>query len=453
MSCAYSPLPDFDLAAFGRALRRGDFTAADYAGRLLDAIEAANPRLGAFTWIAREAALEQAREADAQLAAGRDLGPLMGVPVAVKDLFTIAGMPTRAGSRMDVSDLVPPEEGPFVQALRRRGCVFLGKTTTTEFALGGYNLTHRLPWNPCDPEIARMTSGSSHGSAVAMAAGLAGFAVGSDTGGSVRGPAALCGVVGYKASHDHWPLEGVFPLSPDLDSVGVFTASARDAARLEAALAGREPAPVPEPGQLTLAVVRDHFLEHVEAPVMACFDEAVRRLRDAGVRIVERELPGTAEIDAIFSGMVPADLLAFLGQARMAREGHLLDPVAAQRLGGAVSRDSDEYRRCRNRLAEVRHAADARLEGVDAWLSPTVACVPGPTADFSSVEDVAAWNRLTTQNTRPGNLFGHCGVSLPVQHLGASLPVGFQLCAPGGRDAALLGVAVAAEAVLGRPGH
>ena len=119
----------------------------------------------------------------------------MGLPIALKDLYSVRGMPTNAGRRVDVSDLVPAQ-GPFVTALERAGCVLLGKTVTTEFAIGGVNLTHRMPWNPCDAKTSRMTGGSSHGSAVAMAAGLAAIAFGSDTGGSVRWPAALCGTVG-----------------------------------------------------------------------------------------------------------------------------------------------------------------------------------------------------------------------------------------------------------------
>lgn len=440
----------FDLAAFGAALRKGDFTAAEYAQRALDRIDELDPKLAAFTCVGREAALEQARRVDADLAAGKDRGPLMGVPVAAKDLFTVDGLPTHAGSRMDVADLVPPE-GPFIGALRRAGCVILGKTTTTEFALGGYNLTHRLPWNPCDPRIPRMTSGSSHGSAVAMAAGLAGFTLGSDTGGSVRVPAALCGVVGYKSTHEYWPCEGVFPLSPDLDSVGIFANSAMDAARVEAALAGREVGAVPGVDRLTFALPRNHFLENIEPPVTACFEAAVQRLQAAGARFVEVDLPEASEIDVVFAGMVPADILAFLGDERVAGQGHLLDPVAAARLGGALRRDSDEYRRCHARLAAVERAVSERLAGIDAWLSPTVPCLPGPTADFPTVESVAAWNRLTTQNSRPGNLFGHCGISLPVHHLGADLPVGLQLCAPAGADAALLRAAIAVESVLGRP--
>ncbi|GAC1436032.1 MAG: amidase [Burkholderiaceae bacterium] len=450
----YTPLgaPQNSLAEFGTALRRRAFTAVEYTCHMLGRIDALNPQLGAFTSIARDAALAQAAHVDALLTRGADLGPLMGVPVAVKDLFTVGGMPTFAGSRMDIADLVPPE-GNFIGVLRRLGCIFLGKTTTTEFALGGYNLTHRLPWNPCDMHQQRMTSGSSHGSAVAMAAGLAGFALGSDTGGSVRAPAALCGVVGFKSTHDYWPCDGIFPLSPALDSVGVLTHSAADAVLIEAAFAGRDIGLIPNLERLTFAVPTTHFLDDLEDDVATCFTEALRRLRDAGVRLVPIELPEAAEIDPVFGGMVPADLLAFLGKDRIARQGDQLDPVARQRLAHAVDQSSDAYQACAARLGTLRQIIDNRLAGVDAWLSPTVPCLPAPTAGFDTVASVAAWNRHSTRNTRPGNLFGNCGVSLPVHHLGAALPVGLQLCATGGRDAALLGMAMAVEQALGRPGR
>jgi aspartyl-tRNA(Asn)/glutamyl-tRNA(Gln) amidotransferase subunit A len=439
--------PPNSLADYGRALRSGAVTATAHTLMLLDRIGEMQSKFQAYTHIDRDGALEQARRMDASLGKGDDLGPLMGVPVAIKDLFTVRGMPTRAGSRMEIQDLVPPE-GPFVESLRRRGCIILGKTTTSEFALGGYNPTHPLPWNPCDMEQRRMTSGSSHGSAVAMAAGLAGFTVGSDTGGSVRLPAAFCGVVGYKSTHEYWSCEGVFPLSPALDSVGIFTRSAQDAVLVEAALAGRPAGLAVTLNTLVFAVPAGHFARNIEAPVEACFAAACDRLRAAGANLVKIDFPEASEIDPVFAGMVTADLLAFLGKDRVARQGNRMDPVAVQRVSGTVAVGSDAYRRSHERLAILEKEIRARLQGIDAWLSPTSPCMPGLVEDFETVEQVAAWNRLTTQNTRPGNMFGHCGISLPIGHLGAPLPVGLQICAVGGSDAALLRMAAAMEPAL-----
>lgn len=296
-----------------------------------------------------------------------------------------------------------------------------------------------------------MTGGSSHGSAVAMAAGLAGFTVGSDTGGSVRWPAALCGVVGYKASRDHWSCDGVFPLSPEMDSIGLFTRSAHDAAWVQAALDGHAPHPVPAVADLTLAVAQAPFLDALDEPVRRCFEAAVARLRAAGARMVDAELPGAGEIDDIFRCLVPADLLAFLGRARVEAQFDRLDPVAAARLQLAFEVRADTFAALLARRRALQRLVTERSAGIDAWLAPTVPMLPEPTAGFRSVADVADWNRRATRNTRPGNVFGQCGVSLPIQHLGAALPVGLQICAAPGDDAALLGVACAVEHLLGQP--
>ena len=425
------------LRAVSAALLEGRTSAVELTQAALARIAALEPKLQAFAHLDPARAIDHARAIDALRAAGVNLGPLMGLPVAVKDLFSVDGMPTTAGSRLEVQDLVAPQ-GSFVDALLRAGCVILGKTRTTEFALGGFNLDRPPPWNPCDPREPRMTGGSSHGSAVAMAAGLAGFTVGSDTGGSVRWPAAMCGVVGYKAGSSHWPCDGVFPLSPELDSIGIFTRSAHDAAWVEAALGGQPLRPLPAVEALTLAVPTQHFMDQLDEPVQRCFVAAVARLRAAGARIVEAETPEAAEIDEVFRCLVPADLLAFLGRERVSTQFDRLDAVAAARLQVAFDVRADDYAKMLARRRVVQRLVAERSVGIDAWLTPTVPMLPQPTADFRSVADVADWNRRATRNTRPGNLFGQCGISMPIQHLGAeragpssghALPVGLQLCA------------------------
>lgn len=438
------------LAEFARALRDGTTSAVDETQAFLDRIDRLGERVGAFTHVDAERALTHARAIDALLRARVDLGPLMGVPVVVKDLFAVDGMPMNLGSRAELPDLVP-SQGSFVTALQRAGCVILGKTRTVEFALGGYNLTHRLPWNPCDAAVPRMTGGSSHGSAAAMGAGLCGFAIGSDTGGSVRWPAALCGVVGYKSTTTRWPGDGIFPLSPQMDSIGYFTASAADAALIEAAIDGQKPLAVPDASGLTFAISKTHFLENLDPPVAACFDTALTALKAAGCRIVERDAGESREIDEVFRALVPSDLLAHIGRERFERILPQMDPVAADRARVALQISADEYVRLSTRRRHLERLMRERSTGIDAWISPTVPMLPAPTSEFQTVEAVAAWNRRATQNTRPGNLFNQCGVSLPIQHLGAGLPVGLQLTADGGRDAELLAIAVLVERILGAP--
>lgn len=442
-----TPLLPEGLAALGRRLRDGSLSAEALARETLEKIAAREPTLNAFTHIDPERAISAARTVDARRRQGAPLGPLAGLPIAIKDLFAVDGMPTRAGSQLDIQDLVPPQ-GRLITRLLEEGCVPLGKTRTTEFALGGFNLTAPPPWNPCDPRERRMTGGSSHGSAVAMAAGLAAFALGSDTGGSVRWPAALCGVVGYKASAAHWPGDGIFPLSPEMDSPGIFTLSAEDAAFVEAAIARRTLEAETAVQSLRLALPTEHFLDNLEAPVATCFEAVVKRLRDAGVQIVELPVPEAAWVDDIFASLVPADLLAFLGRERVERGRGLLDPVAAARLDAGFQVTGERYAEMLALRRKAEQLVRERSQGIDAWISPTVPVLPHPIGNYRTVADVAAWNRLATQNTRPGNLFGQCGVSLPIQHLGADLPVGLQLCASSSQDTGLLGVARAVERLI-----
>ncbi len=216
------PIGPKGIEEFGRALRARQVTAEQVTRDYLARIKALDPVLNAFEHVAADQALETARAVDAMLAAGTDLGPLMGVPVAVKDLLAVEGMPTTAGSLLDVTDLIG-SEGSFVKRLKRAGCVFLGKTTCVEFAFGTLGVNRRrTPWNPCDSKIKRIPGGSSSGSAVAVAAGLCAFAIGTDTGTSVRLPAALCGVFGLRTNSQLWPTDGVFPLAPVMDSYRTF---------------------------------------------------------------------------------------------------------------------------------------------------------------------------------------------------------------------------------------
>jgi len=243
----------------------------------------------------------------------------------------------------------------------------------------------------------------------------------------------------------------VFPLSPEMDSIGLFTRSAHDAAWVQAALEGHAPLPVPAVSDLVLAVPTQHFLDELDAPVQRCFEAAVARLRATGARIVHAETPEAGEIDDIFRCLVPADLLAFLGRERVTAQFDRLDAVAAARLQVAFDVRADDYATMLARRREVQVLVNERCVGIDAWLTPTVPMLPQPTAAFRSVADVADWNRRATRNTRPGNLFGQCGISLPIQHLGAALPVGLQLCSAPGEDAALMSVACAIEDLLGQP--
>lgn len=447
------------LAAISGALRRREVTAEQLTRSTLARIEALNPKLEAVTEVNAEQAIAAAEGIDRLIRAGMDPGPLAGLPVLVKDLYQVKGFRITAGSRLDIQDLVPTEEGFLIQKLKQAGCIIVAKTRTTEFAMGGFNLSHPLPWNPSDLTAKRMTGGSSHGSAVALAAGLGAFTLGSDTGGSVRQPAAFAGVFGYKAGRDYWPTDGVFPMSPSLDSLGIFTRSAQDAAWIVAALGGgvgsstaglaglRHPRSV---SGARLAIPRNHFFDHCDTDVRQAFDKAVQQLADAGALITEIEIPEVVEIDAVFGAMVPADVLGFLGRDRFMSGQNLVDPVVWHRTSAAFDLLATDYLRFYLRYQQIAKAVNARLAGVDAWLSPTTPNVAPLAAGFDSIDKVAQFNRVNTGNVRPGNLFDQCGTTLPLVGATTGLPVGFQVMGKTGDDEQLLALSVAIEAVIGQ---
>jgi aspartyl-tRNA(Asn)/glutamyl-tRNA(Gln) amidotransferase subunit A len=443
-----NPFAGMTLAQYGAQLRRGARTASEVTAAYLERIEALNPKLGAYTFVAAEQALADARRIDSLLRSGTDLGPLMGVPVAVKDLYFVKDLPLTAGSKLDVSGIVR-EEGSLIGALRRSGAIMLGKTWTSEFALGGINFIQRVPWNPCDPEVHRTPGGSSGGSAVAMAAGLCAFALGTDTGGSVRMPAALCGVFGHKFSADAFPIAGIFPLSPTLDSPGVFTVGCDDAITVWQALGGS----VPETGiavrDLTLGVPAPVFHDDLDPEVARAMDSARTRLAQCGARIVPIEVPEVLEFEALFGRIVPAELIEILGRERVRKNLDVFDPVTKARFNAVLNQAPADSAGAVRELAALRQRVLAAIRACDAWITPTAPLVPGPLSSYDSVDAALAWNRRALRNTRPGNVFDQCGVSLPLTN--APLPVGLQiLCAPMA-DAKLLAIARAVETAFNSP--
>ena len=463
MSLEITPIPDDAVATltpdpiakggigrFAEQLRIGRITSEQATLAYLERIQALEPRLGAFQHVAAETALATARAMDALLASGTDLGPLMGVPIAVKDIFAVEGMPTTAGSDLDVSDLIGAE-GSFVKALKRAGCVIVGKTKTVEFALGitGISAPKGTPWNPWDAETQRLPGGSSSGSAVAVAAGLCAYAVGSDTGGSVRVPAALCGIFGLKTTFSLWPTDGAFPLARHLDTIGLLTKSASDAAIIFGVLTGT-PAPMPMPLRgLRLGRPDGYFFRDLDPEVEARTRKTLADLEEAGVEIVVIDVPEAAARETYFPVVLPTCLIAALGRDRFLAERDKMDPVVAMRAENGLEVKAAEHLRIEEQRVALCNSAAARFHGLDAWVSPTATLVAPPTSD---VEDPQRGMQLTlgmTRNSQPANLLGLSAVSLPVQSDNASLPVGFQLMCPAHEDARALSVALAVERVTG----
>jgi aspartyl-tRNA(Asn)/glutamyl-tRNA(Gln) amidotransferase subunit A len=445
------PLASGSIAAYARRLRQGEITVAAATRAYLDRIAALDPKLGAYQHVAAGPALADAQALDRLLAAGRDLGPLTGVPVAIKDIFAVDGMPTTAGSRLDVADLIGPE-GPFVKRLREAGCVILGKVKTVEFALGavGISTPCGTPWNPWDAAVQRIPGGSSSGPAVAVAAGLCGFAIGSDTGGSVRLPAAFCGTFGHKTTVGLWPTAGVFPLSTALDSIGPLTRSAADAALVFRVLTGQKVV-AERVRRIRLGRPTSYFFDRLDEAVTGCTERALAALGAAGATIDPIDLPEAAAREGYFPVVLPADLIATLGRERFAAGRAAMDPVVGARGDRGLEVLAADYVRLERRRQELCRSAAQRLEGFDGIVAPTAAILPPPVADFA---DPAAGLKLAlaiTQNSQPGNLLDLCGTSTPIQSLGAPLPVGLQVLCPAGHDAKALAIALAPEELLGPP--
>ena len=446
------PLGGMTLAEFGPRLRQGAVTIESVTEAYLARIERIDPRLGAYEFVATEAALKQAKALDQLLAAGTDLGPLMGIPVAVKDVFAVAGMPTRVGSRLDVADLIG-KEGPFVKQLKRAGCVILGKTKTVEFAYGaaGINTVRGTPWNPWDRTVQRVPGGSSSGSAVAVAASLCAFATGTDTGGSVRLPASFCGVFGLKTTAGLWPGDGMLPLSPALDSIGLLTRSAADASLAFAALTDRRlPDSVSFRGQ-RLGRLVGYFEERLDTSVSGSYEVIVDLLRKSGADIVDIEMPEARERETIFPNLLPVELLATLSQDRFAAGRDRMDAVVAARIERGLGTAATDYVRSLRRHEDLKRIAAERMKGFDAWIMPTTSRLAIPTGEFNDIKTSAELAFDIARNTQPANLFGQCATSSPIQARTEPLPVGFQIVCNAFDENTLMALALALEQLTGMP--
>lgn len=442
------PLAQCGIIKLGNRLRSGETTTEAVTRAYLDRIAALNPKLNAFVYVAEESAMVAAQGIDLLLKSGTDLGPLMGIPVAIKDLLAVDGMPTQAGSRLNVKDLIGPE-GSFVKAMKRAGCIILGKTRTTEFAAGAQQVSHPTPWNPWDPKTHRTPGGSSSGSAVAQATGLCSFAIGSDTGGSVRLPAALCGVFGLKTSVGLLPLDGVLPLSPAMDTLGIFTNTALDAALVFEVLTGKSIPPAPTLKGLRIGRPAKYFFEDLDHRVEVCIENALSQAAEAGAEFTSVEFADAEAVGEIFSKMVPTDLITTLGIDQFLNGQALIDPVVVDRVSPALDLKAVDYVALTRLQKELAILGKQRIESVDAWVTPTTKTLPVPLSECNNAETAAAFTSRATQITRFGNVYGFCASSIPIIDSETNLPVGIQLHCGHGQDARLLSISLAFEKLLG----
>jgi aspartyl-tRNA(Asn)/glutamyl-tRNA(Gln) amidotransferase subunit A len=396
-----------------------------------------------------DSARAEADEADMRAAREVSLGPLDGVIVSIKDLFDVAGEPTRAGSKILAEEAkLALADAPVVQRLRSAGAVIIAKTNMTEFALGGVGTNPHFgtPGNPADRT--RIPGGSSSGAAVAAADSMCEIAIGSDTGGSVRIPAALCGIVGFKPSRQRVPTDGAFPLSTSLDSIGPLARSVVDCAIADAVMAGEdfEPLELVALDGLRFGIAAGLPFERLDDAVAAAFDAAIKRLDAAGVRITREKISlfdDMAEVNA-YGGIVQPEAGA-IHRDRLKRRADDIDPnvrVRLERGCAIVAADYIEMLRLRGKLVR---AMDRRLAALDAIIMPTTAIVAPTIAEVADAKIYAARNAAVLRNTSIGNFFDLCGVSLPLK---GPLPVGMMLMARNGQDRWLLRIAAAVEQAL-----
>jgi aspartyl-tRNA(Asn)/glutamyl-tRNA(Gln) amidotransferase subunit A len=440
----------------GDALQSRTLDAERLTAETLAAIAAVDMP-GLFTRIGAERARTEAKAAAVRLAAGKAVSPLDGVPIAWKDLFDLAGEVTTAGSRVLAATAPAQHDAPVVAALKNAGMVAVGCTGMTEFAFSGLGLnphygTPRNPWSSADAP--RIPGGSSSGSAVAVAMGLVPAAIGTDTGGSVRIPAAFNGIVGYKATHGRYPMDGVFPLAPSLDSLGTFTHDVADAIAIDAAMRDAIAAPA-EIGlkDVTLVVPVNVVFDNAEPGVTAAFEAALQRLDAAGVTIERRvfsPFDGVMDLLAQHGPLVGAEAYQ-VHAARLADPDEVaaMDRRVASRLAvaGKIAKEAIAAFRAGRRqlIAEARGALGPRV----MLVHPTVPHVAPLTKPLE--QDDALYlkmNGLTLRNTTLGNILEFCGVSLPCGTGEAEMPVGFLISASGGLDAEVLAVAQQIEEIV-----
>jgi aspartyl-tRNA(Asn)/glutamyl-tRNA(Gln) amidotransferase subunit A len=397
----------------------------------------------------RERARIEAQAADARAKAGIRLGPLDGAIVSIKDLFDVAGEVTSAGSPVLAAEGKPAaRDALVVRRLRQAGAVIVAKTNMTEFAFSGIgaNPHYGTPGNPADRK--RAPGGSSSGGAVSAADGMCEIAIGSDTGGSCRTPAAFCGIVGYKPSKQRIPTDGAFPLSNTLDSIGPMARTVERCAMADAVMAGEaretlEPAAL---AGLRIGIVQGMALENLDEPVARSFARAVELLGKAGVRLSDEtihEFDGMNDVNAHGGGITPAEAYA-VHRERLERRGDDIDQNVRRRIERSRNVSAADYITMIRRRGELVRAMDARMADVDVLAMPTSAVVAPVLAELAAPDEFARRNAMSLRNTTPWNFFDCCAISLPLP-CGSDLPTGLMLVARNGHDARLFRIAAAVE--------
>ncbi len=472
-------LHELSAGQIAAGVRGKKFSAREVARAFLDRVRALDPKLKAFLSVLEESALEQARAVDAAVAQGRDPGPLAGVPVAVKDNLCVRGTRTTCASKI-LENFTAPYDATVIEKLRAAGAVFIGKTNLDEFAMGSSTensafFTTRNPWAPD-----RVPGGSSGGSAAAVAARLAPLSLGSDTGGSIRQPAACCGVVGLKPTYGRVSRYGLVAFASSLDQIGPFAWNVADAAALLQTLAGHDPKdstsvdrPVPDYGAacgqgvqgLRVGLPREYFVDGMDPEVEKAVREAVKVLEKSGARVEDISLPHTDAAISVYYILAPSEASANLARFDGARYGHrsaraanLLEQYELSRdegFGPEVKRRimlgtyalssgyyDAYYLKAQKVRTLIKQDFDRAFERVDVIVTPTA---PTPAFKAGEKADDPLQMYLSDIFTISCNLAGLPGLSLPCGFSSQGLPMGLQVLGRPFEEERVLAAAAAYE--------
>lgn len=442
-------------AEMGRQFKAGRLDPRDVLEESLARIEALKAEPIFIATMADSARFEAAASLG-RYRAGAALGPLDGVPVAWKDLFDIAGLATTSGSVLR-RNAIAQDDADAVVKLRGAGVVSVGKTNMTEFAFStlGLNPHFGTPANARDAKVRRAPGGSSSGSAVAVGHGIVPLAMGSDTGGSIRIPASLNGIVGFKPSHGRYDLRGVFPLAKSLDTIGPFARSVEDCILVDAILRGDEEPVAPRASLKGLrVVVPPESLANADAAIAAAFERSLSLLSAQGAVIERRTLPVFAALDAFqkqHGNLIVAEAYDVFGALAESADGAKMDRRVRERVlpgKGMSAEDRAAWRTGQDRLAAAL-AAELGADGVLA--TPSVVITPPPIAELDADDAFfGKTNIAMRQNSAAGNILKLPGISFPNGQDALGLPTGLLLSMSAGADKALLATAAAVERLLTR---
>lgn len=407
-----------------------------------------------FLKVHAESARQASDQVDLQRREGRSLGRYAGIPISIKDLFDIEGDVTTAGSTLLRSAAPAARHAPSVARLIAAGFIPIGRTNMTEFAFSGLGLNchYDTPANPFDRASRRIPGGSSSGAAVSITDEMAFGALGTDTGGSCRIPAAMCGIVGYKPTAKRVPLAGAFPLSPSLDSIGPLANTVDCCATLDSILAGETLAPL-HAGSLSslrFAVPRSLVFDDIEPHVAATFDRAIAEIASTGAHVEDIALTEFKELPDLNrkGGLAPPEALA-IHREWIAKHADQYDPRVLARINRGKEQDAADYIQLLRARTDFIERVSRRLGGFDALLLPTTPIV-APT--IASLADDAAYGRanvLALRNPSTINFLDGCAISVPCHRAGEA-PVGFMIAGLHGTDRKLLAIAKAIESIVAR---